>query len=104
MLDSTKDLEFDKNTNYEKDVNQRQISQNWAQDINLLKLKESESNQQALAEILENYEFSVALLGGPSVGKTSLLRKIKNNYIEDSEDNDFREISQEMLKHNLTTK
>ena len=104
MLDSTKDLEFDKNTNYEKDVNQRQISQNWAQDLNLLKLKESESNQQALAEILENYEFSVALLGGPSVGKTSLLRKIKNNYIEDSEDNDFREISQEMLKHNLTTK
>ena len=104
MLDSTKDLEFDKNTNYEKDVNQRQISQNWAQDINLLKLKESESNQQALAEILENYEFSVALLGGPSVGKTSLLRKIKNNYIEDSEDNGFREISQEMLKHNLTTK
>ena len=43
-----------------------------------------------LAEILETYEFSVALLGGPSVGKTSLLRKIKNNYIEDSADNDFR--------------
>ena len=104
MLVSTKDFEFDNNTNYEKDVNQRQISQNWAQDLNLLKLKESESNQQALAEILENYEFSIALLGGPSVGKTSLLRKIKNNYIEDSEDNDFREISQEMLKHNLTTK
>ena len=93
MLVSTKDMEFDNNTNYEKDVNQRQLSQNWAQDLNLLKLKEKESNQQVLAEILENFEFSVALLGGPSVGKTSLLRKIKNNYIEDAEDDDYREVS-----------
>lgn len=104
MLVSTKDMDFENNTNYEKDVNQRQRSQNWAQDINLLKLKEKESDKQMLAEIIENFEFPVALLGGPSVGKTSLLRKIKNNYIEDSEDNDFRESSQEMFKHHLITK
>ena len=69
-----------------------------------MKLIDNESNQQALAEILENFSFSVALLGGSGVGKTSLLRKIKNNYIEDSEDNDFRESSQEMFKHHLITK
>ena len=46
-----------------------------------------------LVEILSNFEFTVALLGGPCVGKTSLLRKIKNNYVEDSEDNNYREVS-----------
>ena len=56
-----------------------------------------------LVEILSNFEFTVALLGGPCVGKTSLLGKIKNNYVEDSEDNNYREVSQEMMKHNLTT-
>ena len=30
---------------------------------------------------LANFEYQVALLGGPSVGKTSLMRKIINNYM-----------------------
>jgi len=37
--------------------------------------------QEGIKKIIEQQEFNVALLGGPSVGKTSLLRKISNNYI-----------------------
>ena len=37
--------------------------------------------QEDIKKIIEQQEFNVALLGGPSVGKTSLLRKISNNYV-----------------------
>ena len=35
-----------------------------------------------IQEILENFKYHIALLGGPGVGKTSMLNKIMNNYIE----------------------
>ena len=35
-----------------------------------------------ITEILENFQYQIALLGGPGVGKTSMLNKIINNYIE----------------------
>ena len=51
-------------------------------------------------------EFHVALLGGPGTGKTSLLRKITKNYTDDineDENQSVASISQEMMKHSLTT-
>lgn len=54
---------------------------------------------------LANFEYQVALLGGPSVGKTSLMRKIINNYMEDdqSEGDSVISISQESMKHTIKT-
>jgi len=52
---------------------------------------------------MDNMDFQVALLGGSGVGKTSLLRKIISNYVEepDSDNDSIASISQEMMKHTL---
>ena len=59
--------------------------------------------QDEFKEILENMEYQVTLLGGPHVGKTSLLTKISSNYekASESEDDSVATISQEMVKHTL---
>ena len=60
----------------------------------------SDDEENRLKEIIDNMEFHVALLGGPGVGKTSLLRKIIKNYFEDASDtNSVVSISQEIMKH-----
>lgn len=59
-----------------------------------------------LKEIEDGMEYHVALLGGPGTGKTSLLRKIIKNYIEDPSvdcNDSIASISQEMIKHKLFT-
>ena len=59
--------------------------------------------QDELKEILENMEYQVTLLGGPHVGKTSLLTKINSNHVKmsESQDDSIASISQEMIKHTL---
>ena len=59
--------------------------------------------QGEFKEIIENMEYQVTLLGGPFVGKTSLLTKISSNYVKMSEQQDELNttISQEMVKHTL---
>ena len=56
-----------------------------------------------MKEILDNMEYQVTILGGPGVGKTSLLTKISSNYVKGSESNNdsIASISQEMFKHTL---
>lgn len=59
--------------------------------------------QGEFKEILENMEYQVTLLGGPYVGKTSLLTKINSNHVKmtQSQDDSIATISQEMIKHTL---
>lgn len=66
-------------------------------------IPEVQTHQEELQEIMDNMDFQVALLGGSGVGKTSLLRKIISNYVEepDSDNDSIASISQEMMRHTL---
>ena len=49
-----------------------------------------------------NFEFNIVLLGDPSVGKSSLVQKVINNYTETrSMDDSVSSIGQEITKHHL---
>lgn len=65
----------------------------------------SDKAQVEFQEIVDNFEYQVTLLGGPGVGKTSLLKKIISNYVEDTESHNDSvvSISQEMMKHTLVS-
>lgn len=55
---------------------------------------------------MKNFEFQIALLGGSGVGKTSLIHKIINNYMNSDDDGHQQvavSISQDMIKHRLIT-
>lgn len=47
---------------------------------------ENHTQLQNIQQIAENFDFQVAILGGPGVGKTSLLKKVANNYMEEAHD------------------
>ena len=49
-----------------------------------------------------NFEFNIVLLGDPSVGKSSLVQKVINNYTDSrSMDDSVSSIGQEITKHHL---
>ena len=54
--------------------------------LDMLNEIENQTAQMKLADIEANFEFQVALLGGPGVGKTSLLHKVINNFVEQPDD------------------
>ena len=66
---------------------------------------ENHTAQMKLQDIADNFEFQVALLGGPGVGKTSLLHKVVNNYMEepDADSSMIFTVSQEIMKHTIET-
>ena len=76
-----------------------------ANQIDGLDATTTASQQAELKDILDNMEFQISLIGGVSVGKTSLLRKIISNYVEDqgSDNDSVVSISQEMIKHTLVS-
>lgn len=47
---------------------------------------EEHTQTSKLQEIMNSFEFQIALLGGSGVGKTSLIHKIINNYMNNDDE------------------
>lgn len=55
------------------------VQSNKNNNLDLINQIEEQNQERKLQEILENLEFQVAVLGAPTVGKTSMLNKLVKN-------------------------